>query len=174
MKVYFCGMIGSGKTTVGRPLSARMGLPFFDLDEEMNKILGHSFHDLVRDKGWLAFRELEYRICKTFAREPRGIFCLGGGTVRYQWNRDILAGTGLMILLTAPLAVLIERVSKADRPRVNASTTLEEDIRLMWEAHASTYRDAGDIHYDTSRLDVDQEVEELHDLIRLWYRDHPQ
>ena len=169
MKVYFCGMIGSGKTTIGKPLSAAMGLPFYDLDDEMDKLLGYSFHRLVRAQGWLPFRELEYRICKRFARKPRGVFGLGGGTVRYQWNRDVLKGTGLIILLTAPLEILIDRVRAADRPRVNEATSLEEDIRLIWEAHAETYRQAADIHYDSSENSVAQEVSELRAIINKWH-----
>lgn len=170
MKVYFCGMIGSGKTTIGKPLSAAMGLPFYDLDDEMDRMLGYSFHQLVREQGWLAFRELEYRICKRFAGERRGIFCLGGGTVRYEWNMDVLKGTGLIILLTAPLDVLIDRVRAADRPRVNASTSLEDDIRLIWKAHEATYLNAADIQYSTVGKPVEQEVSELNAIIRHHYR----
>ena len=170
MKVYFCGMIGSGKTTIGKPLAAAMALPFYDLDDEMDKILGFSFHHLVREQGWLAFRELEYRICKSFARKKRGVFCLGGGTVRYQWNMDVLKGTGMIILLTAPLDVLIERVSAADRPRVNEKTSLEEDIRLLWRAHKQTYHDAADIRYISDQKSIDQEVEELKEIITKWHQ----
>ena len=109
VKIYFCGMIGSGKTTIGRILSRDFGVDFYDLDQEMDRILGHSFHRLVEEKGWVAFRELEYSICKRFAGMEQGVICLGGGTVRYEWNMDVLAGTGLFILLTAPLPVLAER-----------------------------------------------------------------
>lgn len=165
MKVYLCGMIGSGKTTIGKPLSAAMGLPYYDLDDEMDKRLGYSFHRLVQEQGWLPFRELEYRICKHFAREPRGVFGLGGGTVRYPWNMDVLQGSGLIILLTAPLDVLIARVRAADRPRVNPSKSLEEDIRLIWEAHEETYRRAAAIHYDTSVKSVAEEIRELKAII---------
>ncbi len=163
-------MIGSGKTTIGRSLAAEMALPFYDLDDEMDKILGFSFHQLVREQGWLAFRELEYRICKSFARKTRGIFCLGGGTVRYQWNMDVLKGTGMIILLTAPLDVLIERVSAADRPRVNEKTSLEEDIRLLWKTHKKTYHDAADIRYESDKKRIEQEVEELKDIIIKWHK----
>ena len=171
MKVYFCGMIGSGKTTIGKPLAAAMGLPFYDLDDEMDQMLGYSFHRLVREQGWLPFRELEYRICKRFARKPRGVFGLGGGTVRYRWNLDVLKGTGLVVLLTAPLEVLIDRVRAADRPRVNEATSLEEDIRLIWEMHEATYRQAADIHYDSSVKNIDEEVSELKAIITKWHAD---
>jgi len=75
--IYLCGMIGSGKTTIGLYLAHELELPLYDLDREMDRILGHSFHRLVREKGWVAFRELEYSICKRFARHEKCLICLG-------------------------------------------------------------------------------------------------
>ena len=102
-------MIGSGKTTIGKRLASTLQLDFHDLDREMNRILGHSFHKLVLEKGWVAFRELEYSICKNFAQMQNAVIALGGGTVRYEWNMDVLNGTGLIILLTASNEELLFR-----------------------------------------------------------------
>ena len=165
MNVYFCGMIGSGKTTIGRSLAEETGLGFLDLDVEMNRILGHSFHDLVRDKGWLAFRELEYSICKVFAEVRDTVVCLGGGTVRYEWNVDLLRPSGVLILLEASVESLIERVRKADRPRVNAGTTLEQDITLMWTNEKHKYYKAADIVYRTDEKTLEEEVRDLRALL---------
>lgn len=165
MNIYFCGMIGSGKTTIGKRLSAGLGLDFFDLDEEIDRILGYSFHKLVEEKGWLAFRELEYTLCKQFSKLDKTIICLGGGTVRYEWNLDILRGTGPIILLEAPLDILVERVRLADRPRVNPGTSLEEDIQMIWEASKEKYYSAADIIYHTDRKSIDEEVEQLKAII---------
>jgi shikimate kinase len=165
VNVYFCGMIGSGKTTIGRCLAAELGLDFYDLDEEMDRILGYSFHKLVEEKGWLTFRELEYTLCKRFSKLDRAIICLGGGTVRYEWNLDILRGTGSIILLEAPLDILVKRVRLADRPRVNPGTSLEEDIEMIWETSKEKYYNAADIIYNTDRKSVEQEVEELKAII---------
>ena len=63
----------------------------------MDRILGYSFHRLVQEKGWVAFRELEYSICKRLARRERVLICLGGGTVRYEWNMDVLRGSGFCL-----------------------------------------------------------------------------
>ena len=166
MNIYLSGMIGSGKTTLGERLAQRLERPFYDLDQEMEHILGHSFHDLVRDRGWLAFRELEYTICKEFARRSESIVCLGGGTVRYEWNRDALAGSGVMVLLDVSPEELIRRVRKADRPRVNPGTTLEEDIRLMWTRERDKYFQAADVVYRAEGKPIDEEVEELIGLLR--------
>lgn len=161
LNVYLCGMIGSGKTTLGTLLARALGFDFRDLDQEMDRILGYSFHRLVREKGWLAFRELEYSICKGFGRTQRAVIALGGGTVRYEWNMDVLRGTGPVILLTASIQTLVERVREADRPRVNPGTSLEEDIRTIWSENRDKYLAAADIVYDTETKTPGEAVEEL-------------
>lgn len=165
MNIYFCGMIGTGKTTIGLRLAEELGLGFCDLDREMDKILGYSFHRLVAEEGWLAFRELEYAICKDFATRTDQIVCLGGGTVRYDWNVDALKGSGKMILLAASVEALVDRVSKADRPRVNEGVSLEQDIRIMWERSKEKYYNAADIVYRTDKKSLEEEVSELKALI---------
>ncbi len=136
MNVYLSGLIGSGKTTLGRRLAARLGRPFLDLDRELDTDLGRSFHELVREQGWLAYRAREYETVKRFAAQTNTVCALGGGTVRYAWNRDALRGTGLTIFLEAELATLAARVRAADRPRVNPGVSLEEDLAAIWAAAA--------------------------------------
>jgi shikimate kinase len=164
--IYFCGMIGSGKTTIGSRLAHELELPFYDLDQEMDRILGYSFHRLVQQQGWVAFRELEYAICKRFAQREKSLICLGGGTVRYEWNMDVLQGTGLIILLTASLEELARRVRMADRPRVNIGTTLEEDLQKIWSESEDKYRRAADIVCPTDGKSIDETVTELGKVIR--------
>jgi shikimate kinase len=162
LNVYLSGLIGSGKTAIGERLAVRLGRPFLDLDREMDRELGRSFHELVRDHGWLAFRELEYELCQRFSRMERVVVALGGGTVRYAWNTDILRGTGIMVLLEADLPVLADRVRRADRPRVNPGVTLEEDLHRIWSRSSHLYRQSADHVYRTDQeKDVDTEVSDL-------------
>ena len=170
MKIYFCGMIGSGKTTIGKRLAHSLGLDFYDLDQEMNRTLGHSFHKLVEEEGWVAFRELEYSICKRFAGIENSVICLGGGTVRYEWNMDVLKGSGLIVLLTAALAELARRVKLADRPRVNVGTTVEEDIRLIWQKSKDKYYGAADLVYATDQKSISEEIQELKQLVTDYFK----
>lgn len=165
MNVYLCGMIGSGKTTVGSAVAERLGVPFVDLDREMDGRLGYSFHRLVAEQGWLAFRELEYSICKHFATLRGSIVGLGGGTIRYEWNRDAIRGTGPVVLFESSEEALIERVAIADRPRVNANTDLAEDIRTMWRLYADRYRSAADLVYRTDEKTIPEEIDEIYALI---------
>lgn len=166
MNLYLAGMIGSGKTTLGRRIADRLGRPFYDLDLEMERMLGYSFHHLVQSEGWLAFRELEYRICKRFSETTGAVVCLGGGTVRYQWNLDALAGSGLILLLEVSPEEIIRRVEKADRPRVNAGTSLEEDVRLMWEGERRKYYAAAEIVYVAEGKSLERETSDIIEILR--------
>ncbi len=165
MNVYFCGLIGSGKTTIGSRIARDLGLSFLDLDQVMDARLGYSFHKLVADEGWLSFRELEYSIMKYFAAQDRTIVCLGGGTVRYEWNNDAIRGTGPVILLNVPIDVIIERLKDNDRPRVNPGTDLAADLQIMWTRDRHKYFDAADIVYDCAGKSLDEEVAEITQMI---------
>jgi shikimate kinase len=160
--IYLCGMIGSGKTAIGTRLAAKLGRPFYDLDRELERDLGYSFHRLVQEQGWLAFRELEYAIVKRLAAMHDIVFALGGGTVRYAWNRDALSDTGITVLLEAGLGVLAERVRRADRPRVNPGVSLEEDLQRIWSSTGEVYRLAANFSYRTDEgRSLDEEVDDL-------------
>lgn len=166
MNVYLAGMIGAGKTTLGRNIAHRLGWPFDDLDPAMARLAGKDFRRVVAEDGWLAFRQYEYRICKGFARMDRTVIALGGGTVRYEWNRDVLRGTGVVILLTADLADLANRVRANDRPRVNPGATLEEDLEKIWRAHQDLYYSLADIVYQTGRgKTLDEETDDLVEIL---------
>lgn len=161
MNLYLCGMIGSGKTTLGRLLARETGMDFLDLDEEMDRLLGYSFHKLVKEQGWLAFRELEYSICKRFAAMKGVVIALGGGTVRYEWNLDVLKGTGVFVLLHASLETLAARVRLAERPRVNPGASLEQDLRSIWEAASHKYLGCAQLVYRTDQKSLEESVRDL-------------
>jgi shikimate kinase len=162
MNIYLCGMIGAGKTALGKALATRLSWKFFDLDETMDREAGCRFHELVAREGWLSFRQREYRICKRFAHGHHAVIALGGGTVRYEWNMDVLRGTGYTILLTADLPTLAERVRQNDRPRVNEGTTLEEDLIQIWSQWNHLYYEAADAVYATDQgKDIAEEAEDL-------------
>jgi shikimate kinase len=174
MNIYLSGMIGAGKTTLGKILAERLGWAFDDLDPAMALMAGKTFRQVVAEDGWLGFRQLEYRICKQFSQMDRAVIALGGGTVRYEWNRDVLRGTGVNILLIAELDELADRVRANDRPRVNPGATLEEDLARIWEAHRDLYLNFADIVYKTGcNKTIVQEADELIEILEKEYSIHP-
>jgi shikimate kinase len=167
MNIYLSGMIASGKTTLGQLLAKRLGWSFDDLDTGMMRMAGKPFQQVVAEEGWLGFRVREYNIIKQFAAMDRTVIGLGGGTVRYQWNRDVLSNTGVKILLVADLKTLAERLKDNDRPRVNPGTTMEQDIARIWEQHQDLYYSFADIVYRTDQgKTIEQEVDDLLEILR--------
>ena len=77
MNIYLCGMIGSGKTAVGKMIAKRLHWPFFDLDQIMEEEAGKGIHEIVAQETWLGFREREYEICKRFSKRDRSVIALG-------------------------------------------------------------------------------------------------
>lgn len=169
--IYLAGMIGAGKTTLGRLIAESMGRPFLDLDGEILAETGRDLHDLVETEGWLGFRALEYEMVKRFAAMTATVVGLGGGTVRYQWNLDALAGSGAIVLLTAALPVLAARARAADRPRVHAVGSLEEDLARIWAEAGERYLAAANIVYATDQgKTAEAEAAEIIALVQAWAR----
>jgi shikimate kinase len=160
-------MIGSGKTSIGREIAKRLRWPFFDVDQIMEREAGKRIHDIVAEEGWVSYREREYQIAKRLSQLDRSVVAMAGGTVRYQWNRDVLGGTGVFILLTAKLKILAGRARMNDRPRVHPGTSLEDDLSLLWKKYKDRYYGAADFTYRTDRnKTVQEEAEEIMDLLK--------
>lgn len=131
MIVYLVGMPGSGKSTVGREVAGRLGVPFVDLDEEVERRSGATVSQIFASEGEAGFRTLEARALVDASRQDPSVVACGGGVVLEPANRITLRNTGTCVYLHVPLAVLEERVEPAaDRPLIRAEGDLE---RLLVE-----------------------------------------
>jgi shikimate kinase len=162
MNIYFSGIIGVGKTTLGEAVAARLKYPFDDLDRAIERQTGKTIGEVVATEGWLRYRELEYQIAKIYARKDRHVIALAGGTPRYEWNRDVLRGSGINILLVADLNILPPRVGTKDRPRVNPVSSLIEDLERIWKEYKDVYTSFSDFIYRTDQgKSVEEEMEDI-------------
>ena len=130
MIVYLVGMPGSGKSTIGPELAGRLGVPFVELDAEIERAAGRSVWEIFEAQGEPRFRELEAAaLTEAAAHDPSVVSC-GGGVVLEPANRVTLRATGDVVFLSVPLEVLKERVSpSADRPLIHAEADLERLFR---------------------------------------------
>lgn len=110
-RLVLTGFMGSGKTTVGRILAARLGWRFIDLDEVIEQQDGRKVADIFAESGEAAFRRLETAALDASLRENRVVVALGGGALETPANRDLLASSlhTITVLLSAPFDVLYER-----------------------------------------------------------------
>jgi shikimate kinase len=124
--VYLVGMPGSGKSTVGPELARRLGVPFVELDAEIERAAGKTVREIFEQDGETRFRELEVAaLTEAAAADPSVVSC-GGGVVLEPANRVLLRATGEVVFLDVPLDVLTERVRPAaDRPLIRERGDLE-------------------------------------------------
>ena len=131
MIVYLVGMPGSGKSVVGLELAGRLGVPFVDLDTEIEREVGVPVSRIFAEEGEPAFRAMEAaQLTKAAAQDPAVVAC-GGGVVLEPANRITLRATGTVVFLDVPIDVLHRRVRPAeDRPLIHQEGDLE---RLLQE-----------------------------------------
>lgn len=140
--IYLVGLMGAGKTTVGRQLAKRMGRPFFDSDHEIVERTGVPIPTIFEIEGEAGFRRREAQTIAELAEIPGIVLATGGGVVINPDNRKRLRDTGWVVYLDVPPLQLYER-TKLDRNR--PLLQVENPLARLEELHAARdplYREA--------------------------------
>lgn len=111
MKIYLVGFMGSGKTTIGRELAARIDAPFFDLDELVEAAEKLSIKDIFAQHGETYFRKRERDILRSTKNLDAAVIATGGGTFTFDENIQFIQSEGMSVYLSAPYALLRARVA---------------------------------------------------------------
>ena len=120
-QIYLVGSMGSGKSTVGRLLAKRMGLPYFDLDKLIESQEKMSITDIFQKHNEKYFRDLESITLEQYSQESNFVISTGGGCVLRDQNLYILR-KGLVIYLKISIETQFERVrNRKHRPLLNLS-----------------------------------------------------
>lgn len=165
--IILVGMMGSGKTTVGKELSRLTGLPVLDMDSVIEEQIGKSIPDIFKEYGEAHFRALETALLKYLensSNASRGpaIISTGGGVVLSAQNRAILRRLGYVAWLDVTVDVLIERTSRsANRPLLNTPERFSV-ITDLCNRRIPLYEEASHIRIETSTMDVLKVVDMVH------------
>lgn len=106
------GLMGAGKSTVGRRLGNALRLPFHDADQEIEAAAGCSISDFFERYGETAFRDGERKVIARLLKGPRHVLATGGGAFMDPNTRALIKNQGLSIWLRADIGLLMERVTK--------------------------------------------------------------
>ena len=134
--IALVGLMGVGKTTVGRRLARRLGVPFFDSDEEIEKASGRTVAGYFRDHGEADFRAGERRVIERLLNGEPKVLATGGGAFIPEETREILLAHSTTVWLKGDFETIMERVSRKNtRPLLQVADPRGRMRELMDERY---------------------------------------
>ena len=132
--IALVGMMGAGKSAVGKRLAARLGVEFRDADGEIEQAAGCSISEIFDRYGENAFREGERKVIARLLHEPPHVLATGGGAFIHETTRAEIAAHAISVWLNVPLDILVARVGRRDsRPLLRNGDLREIMERLLAE-----------------------------------------
>ena len=158
--VVLVGMMGAGKSSIGRRLAGRLGIPFVDADTEIEKAAGMAIPEIFAAHGEPYFRAGEARVIARLLESGPQVLATGGGAFMNTDTRAVIRLKGISVWLRATLEVLMRRVKRrGDRPLLKNADPIETIKRLIDERHP-TYAQA-DFAVESRDVPHDTIVEEI-------------
>lgn len=160
--VVLVGMMGAGKTTVGRSVASRLGVDFVDTDDLVEARAGKSVRDIFATDGEAAFRTLESQVLAESLKSPVDVVvAAAGGTVLSESNRAALREhADVVVWLDADVSALGERASRgAHRPLLDGD--VEDRLMALDGERRVLYQSVADVRLDTTGKGIDEVVQEV-------------
>jgi shikimate kinase len=140
--IVLVGLMGAGKSSVGRRLAARLGLAFVDSDHAIEEAAGMSIAEIFEKRGEGEFRSGERRVIQRLLGQAQQVIATGGGAFMDQETRQSIKGQGVSLWLKADLPVLLRRVQRRqDRPLLKTDNP-EQTMRDLMEKRYPVYAEA--------------------------------
>ena len=140
---FLVGFMGVGKSTVGRHLASELGMPFYDMDEEIERTTGKMINEIFETDGEDFFRALETELLRSIVKRKPGVVATGGGTFCRPENRALMRSGGVSVWLDAPDDTILERGS---RQQHRPLWTNAKDMQALLQERLPVYRQA-DVHF---------------------------
>jgi shikimate kinase len=159
--IVLIGMMGVGKSSIGRRLGARLGIAFVDADAEIERAAGMSIADIFARHGEESFRSGEARVIARLLGNGPQVLATGGGAVMNPATRALIQARGVSIWLSAELELLLRRISKrkAERPMLQTADPAAT-LRELLAARAPVYAQA-DLTVQSREVPHDAVVAEI-------------
>jgi shikimate kinase len=140
--IALVGLMGVGKSSVGRRLANALELPFRDADAEVETAAGRSIADIFADLGEPAFREGERRVITRLLDQPPHVLATGGGAFMNPETRALIKSKAVSVWLKADLEVLARRIGRKDTRPLLAGKDPMEVLQAQADARYPTYQEA--------------------------------
>ena len=159
--IFLIGLMGAGKTTIGRQIANELSLEFFDSDHEIENRTGVTITHIFDIEGEAGFRKRETAMLDELTEKKGMVLATGGGAILKPENRQFLMSRGTTIYLYANIETLLERTSKdRNRPLLQTEDP-QEKLRELFEIRDPLYRETADIIIDTGKDSVRLAIKEI-------------
>lgn len=159
--IYLVGLMGAGKTTIGRALARRLGWRFIDSDHEIEARTGVSIPTIFEIEGEDGFRKREAQVLRELTELRNVVMATGGGIVLAPENRERLRENGFVAYLDVPPQQLYERTRHdRNRPLLQVAEPLKR-LQELHEQRAPYYREIADLVIDGARCNAQSTVQIL-------------
>ncbi len=165
--LYLVGFMGTGKTTVGRGVAARLGFEFLDSDHEIERLRGRTVTDIFAQEGEPAFRRYEREFIEHGHPATSQVVACGGGLIVQEGMLDLVRGRGVIVCLHASVETILKRTSQSRaRPLLEVEDPAER-IRTLFAQREPIYARAG-----TTILTEARPVAEIvNHVLRVYHRE---
>lgn len=158
--VVMVGLMGCGKTSVGRRVAQMLGLAFIDADEEIERVANKTIAEIFEDHGEDYFRAGERRVIARLMKEPGQVLATGGGAYLNAETRQTIRERGISVWLKADLPLLMRRVRRRTNRPLLRTADPEAVMQALMEKRYPVYREADvtvesrDVSHDLMAMDV--------------------
>lgn len=165
--IVLIGLMGAGKTSIGKRLASALNLPFIDADNEIETAAGQRIEEIFAEHGEAYFREGERKVIARLLKSGPQVLATGGGAYMDAETRSRIARAGISIWLRAELPVLLKRVKRrTDRPLLNNGDPQTIMRKLLRErspvyAEADLTVDSREAPHDTIVTDIIERLEQM-------------
>jgi shikimate kinase len=143
--LFIVGPTGAGKTSIGRRLAAHYGLPFVDIDQEIERHCGVDVSTVFEIEGEAGFRQRETAAIDECSRRHGVLMATGAGAVLAAANRALMAERGYVVWLQASIAQQLERLERDQHRPLLQVADRHERLRAMAQIREPLYRDIADL-----------------------------
>ena len=171
--VVLVGLMGAGKSCIGRRLAQRLSLPFVEADAEIEAAAGCSVDEIFAEHGEAYFRDGERRVIERLLSEKPQVVATGGGAYLDELTREAIRKKGVAVWLRADLPLLLKRTSRRDnRPLLKRGNPEEILQRLIEERHP--VYDKADVAVDSVDGPPEVTLERTFEALETFFKNEPQ
>ena len=163
MKIILIGIMGVGKTTIGKELSNILNLKFIDMDEEIEKDEKTTISNIFDKYGEDKFREIEANLLNKLILEDNIIISTGGGIIKKQENINLLKSQDNVIFLNGSIETIVSHLYNEinNRPLLKNSTNLKETIKNLLNERYEKYKESSKIEISVDNKNIDEVVSQI-------------